>query len=70
MGMVARNVRTPVMPHETLLDRFDALHLIEYGGPRLRPEAGPARRVRQREAGERPGGIEQHPLLHVLQEQK
>jgi L-alanine-DL-glutamate epimerase-like enolase superfamily enzyme len=32
MGMVARNVRTPIMPHETLLDRFDALHLIEYGG--------------------------------------
>ena len=32
MGMVARNVRTPVMPHETLLDRFDALHLIESGG--------------------------------------
>lgn len=32
MGMVARNVRTPIMAHETLLDRFDALHLIEYGG--------------------------------------
>jgi L-alanine-DL-glutamate epimerase-like enolase superfamily enzyme len=32
MGMVARNVHTPIMPHETLLDRFDALHLIEYGG--------------------------------------
>jgi L-alanine-DL-glutamate epimerase-like enolase superfamily enzyme len=31
MGMVARNVRTPIMSHETLLDRFDALHLIEYG---------------------------------------
>jgi L-alanine-DL-glutamate epimerase-like enolase superfamily enzyme len=32
MGMVASSVQTPIMPHETLLDRFDALHLIEYGG--------------------------------------
>ncbi len=32
MGIVARSVRTPIMPHETLLDRFDALHLIQYGG--------------------------------------
>jgi muconate cycloisomerase len=32
MGMVARAVRVPIMPHETLLDRFDALHLIECGG--------------------------------------
>ncbi len=32
MGMVASAVRTPIMPHETLLDRFDAVHLIEYGG--------------------------------------
>lgn len=30
--MVASAVQTPIMPHETLLDRFDALHLIEYGG--------------------------------------
>jgi L-alanine-DL-glutamate epimerase-like enolase superfamily enzyme len=32
MAMVARSVRTPIMPHESLLDRFDAQHLIEYGG--------------------------------------
>ena len=32
MGIVARSVRTPIMAHETLLDRFDALHLIEAGG--------------------------------------
>jgi muconate cycloisomerase len=32
MGIVARSVHTPIMAHETLLDRFDALHLIEAGG--------------------------------------
>jgi muconate cycloisomerase len=32
MAMVARSVHAPIMPHESLLDRFDALHLIEYGG--------------------------------------
>ncbi len=32
MAMVAGAVQTPIMPHETLLDRFDALHLIENGG--------------------------------------
>lgn len=32
MGMVAAGVNVPIMAHETLLDRFDALHLIEYGG--------------------------------------
>ncbi len=32
MGMVAGAVNTPIMAHETLLDRFDALHLIEVGG--------------------------------------
>lgn len=32
MGIVAQSVRTPIMPHESLLDRFDAVHLIEYGG--------------------------------------
>jgi muconate cycloisomerase len=32
MGMVAQGVNVPIMAHETLLDRFDALHLIEYGG--------------------------------------
>ncbi len=32
MAMVAQSVNVPIMPHETLLDRFDAQHLIEYGG--------------------------------------
>ncbi|HWT81005.1 MAG TPA: mandelate racemase/muconate lactonizing enzyme family protein, partial [Candidatus Methylomirabilis sp.] len=32
MGMVAKAVKPFIMPHESLLDRFDALHLIEYGG--------------------------------------
>ena len=32
MGIVAQSVPMPVMAHETLLDRFDAHHLIEYGG--------------------------------------
>ena len=30
-GMVARAVTTPIMPHESLLERYDAHHLIEYG---------------------------------------
>jgi len=32
MGMVAKAVKPLILPHESLLDRFDALHLIEYGG--------------------------------------
>ena len=31
MGIVAQSVPMPVMAHESLLDRFDAHHLIEYG---------------------------------------
>ena len=31
MGMVAQSVPMPIMAHESLLDRFDAQHLIEYG---------------------------------------
>ena len=31
MGIVARAVKPLILPHETLLDRFDAMHLIEYG---------------------------------------
>ena len=32
MGMVAESVPMPIMAHESLLDRHDAHHLIEYGG--------------------------------------